>query len=104
MTAIIATNTRLPCCVPFCRRTTAGPFGEWICGKHWASVSRQTKRRRRCVMRLVERSRKRFHRQYAEQGWRWKPSQFERVEAAKRLADALWQRCKREAIERAAGI
>lgn len=96
---------RTPCCVPFCRRTTkAGAFSEWICGKHWALVSKRTKRWRRLADRLLARSDSRFNRQYAAQGCTWTEPQLQRVDAARRLANAGWQRCKREAIEAAAGI
>lgn len=98
-------NGRIPCCVPFCRRTTqAGQFSEWICGKHWALVSKRTKRWRRTADRLLARSNARFNRQYDEQGCTWTEPQLRRVDAARDLAKAGWQRCKREAIEAAAGL
>jgi hypothetical protein len=41
---------RLPCVVPFCRRTTArADFEQWICGDHWRLID---KARRRVYGRL----------------------------------------------------
>lgn len=69
--------SRVPCVVPFCRRTTkAGNFREWICGKHWRPVSRRLKWLKRTAKR-----RGRYD-----------------------IAARTWERCKRQAIERAAGI
>jgi hypothetical protein len=67
---------RTRCCVPFCTHTTAHEFGEWICGEHWRLTSRTWRRR------LFKARRKRWH----------------------DLADRMWLRLKRQAIERAAGI
>lgn len=36
--------TRLSCCIPFCARTTAKPYDEWICGKHWSATSKRLRR------------------------------------------------------------
>lgn len=96
---------RIACLVPFCRRTLRndGGFAEWICGKHWAAVRKVTKRRRRIAERAARRASERFDTLYMEQGGVYEP-QFQRVMAAKRLSAALWDRCKTEAIERAAGI
>lgn len=78
---------RIPCVVPFCRRTTAGKAGaEWICGNHWPMVP---KARRRVWGRL----RKRWRRYGPEAGEHF-PARWWRV----------WAALKREAIERATGI
>lgn len=99
------TGNRLPCCVPFCRRTTkAGGFSEWICGKHWRLVSRKTKQRRRMADRIVARASARFSATYQAQGLTWTDAQLRRCDAARRLARAGWERCKAEAIEAAMGI
>lgn len=76
---------RIVCCVPFCRRTTRNDKGysEWICGKHWPLVPRHLKRRKRQAERIAKRGDR---------------------PAAWRLAGLIWQRCKREAIERAMGL
>lgn len=99
------TGDRIACCVPFCRRTTeAGAFREWICGKHWRLVSSRTKRWRRRADRLAARADARFSQEYSGQGGTWTEAQLNRTRAAKRLAIAGWERCKREAIEAAMGI
>jgi len=99
------TGERLPCCVPFCRRTTrAGPFREWICGKHWRLVSRKTKTRRRMAERIVARADARFAVQYEAQGCTFREEQLRRCDAARGLARVSWERCKAEAIEAAMGI
>ncbi|GAA3849434.1 hypothetical protein AFIC_001017 [[Pseudomonas] carboxydohydrogena] len=96
---------RIACCVPFCRRTCRndGGFAEWICGKHWAAVSKTTKRRRRLADRAKARAFRRSDQQYLEQGGLTE-SQLNRALAAGELSRALWRRCKREATERAMGI
>jgi hypothetical protein len=72
----MADDARLPCCVPFCRRTTARNFVEWICGEHW---------------RLTNKN------------WRRKFFLFRRRRRHD-LEARMWQRLKRQAIERAAGL
>lgn len=37
-------SERTPCSVPGCDRTTAKPFGEWICGKHWSLLTKDERR------------------------------------------------------------
>lgn len=76
---------RLPCCAPFCRRTTGKTgFSEWICADHWRAVPR----RMRAMKFRIEREAKRS-------GW---------TEARIARAARIWNRIKRAAIERAAGI
>ena len=80
---------RLPCCVPFCRRTTAaGRFDEWLCAKHRPLVSARLKARKRKAQRPLLRAHARG---------------LDKPLIAARAA-ATWQACKAEAIERAAGI
>ena len=82
-------TARLPCSVPFCRRTTAaGRFAEWICAKHWPLVSWTTKARKRMDARLLRKARLRG---------------IEKPMIEARAAQ-VWERYKAEAIERAAGI
>lgn len=38
-------GARVRCCVPYCNRTTATPYAEWICAKHWRSTSKSWRRR-----------------------------------------------------------
>lgn len=75
---------RIRCCVPYCRRTTGKPVGEWICGNHWPLIPKD---RRRAWGRL-----KRL--------WRRLP---QNVVLSSRL-DVVWENLKRTAIDRAAGI
>lgn len=78
-------SSRLLCCVPFCRRTTGRTeFSEWLCGPHW---------------RLVDKRKRQVYGRYMRQWRRYGPT--ERMAAA---AGRIWERLKREAIERAAGI
>lgn len=97
---------RLPCCAPFCRRTMRNDKGfiEWLCQKHWALVPRSTKaayrtakKRARAVLR-----RKPEYREY----WTFPAGSPGRLSAVRmwRRLDQAWDNCKREAIERAAGI
>ncbi len=83
------TAARLPCCVPFCRRTTAaGRFDEWLCAKHWPLVSIRLKARKRKAQRLLQRALARG---------------LDKPMIAARAA-ATWEASKVEAIERAVGI
>lgn len=88
---------RLSCCVPFCRRTTkrvadqvyienhfrVDLFAEWICSEHWRHVSDRTRRLHSMAKRRLRK--------------------FKDLKNLK-IGARLWARCKREAIERAAGI
>lgn len=83
----MSSSGRISCIVPFCRRTIAVsrlPEGyEWICGKHWSAVPRHLRRRKSQAERIAKRTNR---------------------PAAWRLTGLIWERCKREAIERAMGI
>ncbi|WP_159953151.1 hypothetical protein [Rhizobium sp. 18065] len=96
---------RISCCVPYCRRTTIGKgFNEWICGKHWPLVPRSTKAAWRTTKKRVRAviRRKPEYREW----WLFPSGSPARLSAVKmwRRHDNAWERCKREAIERAAGI
>ncbi len=80
---------RISCCVPFCRRTHANPKGwvEWVCGKHWAMVSKSVRRRRAKVQRAIKRE-----------------SDPDRVSRLYYCDEVLWRKGLKQAIERAAGI
>lgn len=67
---------RIPCCVPFCQRTTDKPHKEWICEQHWKLVPVRYRYVYRQAVRLGR-----------------------GVTAA-----VIWQRIKRKAIEAAGGI
>lgn len=98
-------SDRLPCCVPFCRRTTkAGRFTDWICAKHWPLVSLETRGAYNLAKRRARRiiARRPIYCEY----WKLPAGSPERLRAVRmwRRIDAAWARCKCEAIERAAGI
>jgi hypothetical protein len=78
---------RLPCCVPFCRRSRKddGKFKEWICGIHWKPVPARLKWFKRAADRRVR-------------------STFGLAAHERARADRAWARCKRAAIEAAGGI
>lgn len=80
---------RIPCIVPYCRRTRkpASRPVEWICGKHWPMVDRVLKCRLARLKRLLRRCR-------TDRQW----------QTVRNHLDNVWERCKRQAIERAAGI
>lgn len=95
---------RLGCCVPFCRRSRPGNEGEWICSVHWPMVSRRTKARRRLHHRFVRREIRRNP--MVAEYWKMPAGSAERIKAVRMwgLSAVIWERCKREAIERAGGI
>jgi hypothetical protein len=66
-------------------------------------VPPRLKAKRRLAKRIVMRARQRFGRQIQRQGGYFDP-QWARVEAALRLRYQLWESCKRDAIEAAAGL
>jgi hypothetical protein len=81
---------RLPCLVPFCRRTRKREqFREWLCGKHWALVDRQLRRR-------FARSRRLWNKAV-------RLNRAEAMRAIDRMARRLWDEIKAQAIERAMG-
>jgi hypothetical protein len=79
-------NSRIPCCVPFCKRTAPRSrfpdAGEIICGKHWRLIDKRVRALHRAYLRR-ERAGKPFN--FAASFWNW-------------------QRCKRQAIEAAMGV
>ena len=90
--------TRLRCCVPFCGRTRAPQdrFAEWVCPQHWTAVDKRLRRLHAGCKRAGNKA-------FWRKGWA-------DVVADPRLARMaareirVWARCKRQAIERAAGI
>jgi len=101
---------RLNCCVPFCRRTRGIRKGEtelpseWICGPHWAAVPKSVKRRKRLNARFIRREI--LRQPLVCEYWKLPPGSPARIKAFHMwgVAEALWQRCKRAAIEAAGGI
>ena len=96
---------RIPCCVPFCRRTRKpDQYDQWICGVHWRlvpmAIKAEYRRDRRRARRIL--NRRPEYREY----WKLKPGSPERLRAVAmwgRLSQ-VWAKCKRVAIERALGI
>ncbi len=77
---------RLACLVPFCshtRKSNREFQEEWICGIHW---------------RLIDRRKRYLFRAYAR---RW--NKYRAADDYKK-AEEFWTVCRRQAIERAAGI
>jgi len=98
---------RIRCVVPFCQRTIAAaklePDNEWLCQIHWRLVPATVKRRKRLADRIWNRANATFMRLYDEQGG-FQEHQYRRALAALDVRRSAWERCKREAIEGAAGI
>jgi len=95
---------RVACCVPFCRRTTSADTSEWLCPNHWRIVQPSIKQayfRTLLRMRKVLR-RKPQYRRY----WELPPGSPARMSAIDMWARyrSAWAKCKRDAIEGAAGI
>lgn len=95
---------RIPCVVPFCRRTAdATKFGadcEIICGKHWRMAPATWRRRKSKLHRM-------YRQRFGDRGyWEFPAGSPKRIGAVKldRLCRASWDQCKRAAIEAAAGI
>ncbi len=93
---------RISCCVPFCRRTYRNDEGyaEHLCGNHWRLADKYLRRRRG---KLEHRYRRKFGNTAF---WEYPAGSPERLEAVKldRICGKAWEACKKQAIERAAGI
>ena len=82
--------SRIPCCVPFCARSTAAArldakgHDEWLCRDHWRLVGRRTKVLVRGYGRRIDRG---------------TADAMDRM-----LLGKWWQQAKAEAIEAAGGI
>jgi hypothetical protein len=93
---------RMPCVVPFCRRTLSlekyPNTSEFLCGKHYRLARRTTRARYRKLERAAGK--------YPLTIWCYKPGSPERLAAVKahRAAALGWRRVKAEAIEAAGGI
>lgn len=85
-------SNRIPCCVPFCRRTiaTSPGYREFLCGPH-LRLARPALRRRRALFR------RRYKRAVLQ-------ADFPAALRAFRGENAIWDAIKKEAIERSAGI
>lgn len=84
---------RVPCVVPFCRRTApydeARADQEIICGTHWRNIDRRWRRRHAFITRVLT---------------KLEPSDVKDARKVLSMAERIWAACKRQAIERAAGI
>lgn len=77
-------SERTPCCVPFCRRSTARcDFDQWMCGDHWRLVPK--------IKRQV----------YGRHMKRWRRYGDAAYGAA---ANRIWRALVRAATEAAGGI
>jgi hypothetical protein len=85
------TAARLPCVVPFCRRTRPHEpnVAQWICGKHYALVDRDLRDKRRRYRRLLKRATAAGLDRAIEGLYSWLSASFDRA--------------KSQAIERAMG-
>lgn len=99
---------RIGCCVPFCRRTIGAaklaPNSEWVCGKHWPLVPKRLKRHKRLIAKLIHRE---MHKHpLFNEYWKMPPGSRARIRAYHlwTIDAAVWERCKRAAIEAAGGI
>lgn len=93
---------RIPCCVPFCRRWRRGDPSKstWMCWDHWKRIPLV---RRKAYFRAVA---ERMPSWLRERGHtpRWMLPRSRRVGEMPRsiqALDRLWDRMKRDAIERA---
>ncbi len=97
-------NDRIPCCVPYCRRTAAREkfpgCTEIICGKHARMAPRTIRLRYR---KLFRRYRKNLG---GMEYWEHPAGSLLRIEGVRlaRILDRLWERYKAAAIQAAAGI
>jgi hypothetical protein len=115
-------SDRIPCCVPFCRRTRRddGSFSEWICGKHWALVSRKAKLMKRRSEAAYDAAKLECE-EISSEGDEFARTQGGGIAVSQEIIDRLrvaaakhqrkwaqagraWDRCKRQAIERSGGI
>lgn len=92
---------RLSCCVPFCRRWRRSdrPGGDWICWDHWKRIP--LKRRRAYFRAVAERAPEWLSERKPLPRWmRPRPARVHDRRSTQGLF-RLWDRMKRDAIERA---
>ena len=94
---------RIACCVPHCQRTfRAGEDinREYLCGRHWQMVSPTLRGRK---LRFYAR----YLRLYGDAPfWHFPAGSPKRIASVRldRICRKIWERAKRQAIERAGGI
>lgn len=93
------TSERIGCCVPFCRRTRSmagSAVDEWICGQHWKLTDHTL---RAGFFRWEQRA-KRVRME--------SPSTLGKGQRLLRIKSVIWhrywERLKKQAIERSAGL
>lgn len=93
---------RVHCCVPHCKRSYKNDDAhvETLCGKHWRLASPILRKR---AARLFRAYRKRFGNNHFSA---YPAGSARRLEAVRlhNLCFQMWERCKKQAIERAMGI
>ena len=82
---------RIPCCIPFCRRTAprSGKYAECeeiICGPHWRAAPKALRRRFSRVRRLANRAIMRGDLEKRDQAWRLDWKLWEQIKSAAVLA------------------
>jgi len=97
---------RAKCVVPFCNHSKGFEQQgvEWICGDHWRLVPRRVRQIKFKRFRQEKLANEKFRALYDAQGSRYTDEQFRAVKEAMDAATRAWERCKRQAIERAVGI
>lgn len=108
-----AAMERVPCIVPFCRRTARAEkhpgSEEIICGKHWRCIPLRIRRHRRILNRRHAYLQKRWDKRLGgREQFDWNDYGFcARIERLMSQIDRLWRRnwetCKCAAIEGALG-
>lgn len=87
-------DPRTTCLIPGCKRTTGKPHEEWICGKHWSQVPRDSRRALSSIVRA-------YRRRFGDQGfWVFPPGSDDRIAAAKMDLEwrAAWAAIKEAAV------
>lgn len=85
--------SRIPCIVPFCRRTAASEkfpdSTEIICYKHFRLIDKRIRKRHSWIQRWQDRH---------------DPETYRNPVKVCNLAIKIWEQCKVQAIERAGGL
>lgn len=88
---------RIPCCVPFCRRTAKDTGQEVICGKHWRAANKDlTTRYKKAQRKLAPRM--------EIDPDTLPPNEVKEIIREWGWLETMWREIKRQAIERAVGI
>lgn len=92
-------DDRIPCCVPFCRRSAKRDAGvsEIICGKHWRLADQDLRRR-------YNTEKKRIAPDLERDPETLPPAEVSRIIKDWRWLQTMWGEIKRQAIEKAMGV